>query len=279
MTIFECGCSICHTDNNTGDVVRLLAGMLLTLAHPPSLLFGFPCSCAAERGGERGRRAAAGRRDDDFSYGDGDAAADELAELLASMLPSEAAAASAAARAAAAAVVNAAYARETGADAASFARIQRAITNPQARPPARRLAAARGLLRAFGMPQAHPLQRWTAPSGVRVTTICCSRKLSCADRLSVYAEAARLECPTGWATSGSQAEIVNLCGRCAALFATAEPAARPAAAHAWVMGGSRRPAASSGSHVRGVLQRGTQRAPHDFHHRTPAPWHPHRRAP
>jgi len=64
MTIFECGCSICHTDNNTGDVVRLLAGMLPTLAHPPSLLFGFPCSCAAERGGERGRRAAAGRRDD-----------------------------------------------------------------------------------------------------------------------------------------------------------------------------------------------------------------------
>jgi hypothetical protein len=116
----------------------------------------------------------------DFSYGDADTGADELAELLASMLPSEAAAASAAARAAAAAVVNAAYARATGADALSFARIQRAITNPQARPPAQRSAAARGLLRVPGTPRAHPLCHWAASRGVRVTMMLqLSRAVMC----------------------------------------------------------------------------------------------------
>ena len=67
-------------------------------------------------------------------YGQGENAADELAELLNEMLPSESSAAAATAKGAAAAVINAAYARSTGADANSKARIARAATNPQVRP-------------------------------------------------------------------------------------------------------------------------------------------------
>jgi len=153
----------------------------------------------------------------DFSYGDGDGAADELAELLASMLPSEAAAASAAARAAAAAVVNAAYARATGADAASFARIQRAITNPQARPPARRLAAARGLLPAFGIPRAPRFSAGRRQAASASPLCCCSCKLSCAIWLSVYAEGRALRVPNGmghiWKSSGDYECVVGVAPR------------------------------------------------------------------
>lgn len=67
-------------------------------------------------------------------YYEGEDGADELAELLNEMLPSESSAAAATAKGAAAAVINAAYARSTGADAKSKARISRAATNPQARP-------------------------------------------------------------------------------------------------------------------------------------------------
>lgn len=66
-------------------------------------------------------------------YEQGENGADELAELLNEMLPSESSAATATAKGAAAAVINAAYARSTGSDANSKARIARAATNPQVR--------------------------------------------------------------------------------------------------------------------------------------------------
>ncbi|KAK9824838.1 hypothetical protein WJX81_004852 [Elliptochloris bilobata] len=67
----------------------------------------------------------------DHSYGQADNTADELAVLLSEMLPSEASAASATAKGAAAAVINAAYARSSGAEPDSEARISRAASNQQ----------------------------------------------------------------------------------------------------------------------------------------------------
>ena len=91
---------------------------------------------------------------DGEGYGQGEDAADELAELLNEMLPSESSAAAATAKGAAAAVINAAYARSTGADANSKARIARAATNPQARPLASQRPSTRaGRRRSHGQHQ------------------------------------------------------------------------------------------------------------------------------
>ncbi len=174
MTIIESGCSIGHTDNNTGDGVRLLACMQPTLAHPPSLLFGFPCSCAAERGGEHGRRAVAGRRDDGGERL-------QLRRRRRGRRRARGAARQHAAQRGGRRVGRRARGRGRGRQCGVRARDRRRRGLVRAHPardhqpagaPARPASCGRPRPAAcLWYTASTPLQRWTAPSGVRVTTM------------------------------------------------------------------------------------------------------------